>query len=198
MPQTPLREVDPMKLKMSPNSLFAILLRNPWWISIGLVGVVSLASRALLPEQYVVFGMMGGFPFLVIGIIAAWRQWQAPNPQHLVDALAKAGAMSWADFSDLIDKAFTRNGYAVTRLKSGAADFSLEKRGQTTLLNARRWKAANQGVEALRELAAQREKQGADQCIFVSLAQPTDTALRFAKDNCVQIICDADLAKLIA
>jgi len=187
-----------MKLKMSENSLFAILLRNPWWISIGLVGIVGLASRALLPEQYVVFGMMGGLPFLVIGIIAAWRQFQAPNPKHLTDALEKAGAMSWADFSGLIDKAFTRNGYAVTRLKGGAADFTMEKRGQTTLLNARRWKAANQGVEALRELAALREKQGADQCIFVSLTQLTDTALRFAKDNGVQIICDADLAKLIA
>ncbi len=187
-----------MKLKMSENSLFAILLRNPWWISIGLVGIVGLASRALLPDQYVVFGMMGGLPFLVIAIISAWRQLKAPNPKHLADALDKAGAMSWADFSELIDKAFARNGYAVTRLKSGVADFSLEKRGQTALLNARRWKAATQGVEALRELAALREKQGAEQCIFISLAQPTDTALRFAKDNSVQIICDADLAKLIA
>ena len=186
-----------MKLKMAQNSLFAILLRNPWWVSIGLVGVVALASRALLPEQYVPFGMMGGFPFLVIGVMAAWRQFQAPNPKHLTDALAKASAMPWADFSALIERSFTRNGYVVTRLKGGAADFSLEKAGQTTLLNAKRWKAANQGIEPLRELAALRDAQGADQCIFVSLSQPTATAQRYAKDNRVQLICDADLARVI-
>lgn len=83
--------------------------------------MVALASRALLPEQYVPFGMMGGFPFLVIGVMAAWRQFQGANPKHLTDALAKAGAMSWADFSALIERAFTRDGYVVTRLKSGAA-----------------------------------------------------------------------------
>jgi restriction system protein len=186
-----------MKLKMSPNSLFAILLRNPWWISIGLVGVIALASRALLPPPYVVFGIMGGFPFLVIGIMAAWRQWHAPNPAHLAEALERAGAMSWRDFSGLIEQAFGRHGYGVTRLSAGAADFRLEKRGQTTLLNCKRWKAANQGVEALRDLAALRDAQGADQCIFVSLSLPTDKAQRFARENSVQLICDADLAKII-
>ena len=39
-----------MKLKMAPNSLFAILLRKPWWVSIALVGVIALAARALVPQ----------------------------------------------------------------------------------------------------------------------------------------------------
>jgi restriction system protein len=39
-----------MKLKMSKNSLFAILLRSPWWMSFGLVAAIALAARALLPE----------------------------------------------------------------------------------------------------------------------------------------------------
>lgn len=197
-----------MKLKMAPNSLFAILLRNPWWISIGLAGAIGLAARALVPQPYVVFGMMGGLPFLVIGVMAAWRQWHAPNPEHLAQALQKAGAMSWRDFSGVIEQAFGRHGYAVTRLNAGgdshaggkavAADFKLEKRGQTTLLSCKRWKAANQGVEALRDLAALRDAQGADQCIFISLSLPTDKAQRFARENGVQLVCDADLAKMIA
>ncbi len=209
-----------MKLKMAQNSLFAILLRKPWWISIGLVGVIALAARALVPQPYTAFGMMGGFPFLVIGIMAAWRQWQAPNPGRMAQALQKAGAMSWQDFSAVIEQAFSQQGYAVTRLgaggsgsgksnrsgsasgtgnvSAGAADFKLEKRGQTTLLNCKRWKAANQGVEPLRDLAALREAQGADRCIFISLSLPTDKAQRFATENRVQLICDADLAKLIA
>ena len=158
-----------MKLKMAQNSLFAILLRKPWWISIALVGVIALAARALVPQPYTAFGMMGGFPFLVIGIMAAWRQWQAPNPERMAEALQKAGAMSWQDFSAVIEQAFSQQGYAVTRLSgdgvsvsdgvgksnrngsgtangpAGAADFRLERRGQTTLLNCKRWKAANLG-----------------------------------------------------
>ena len=49
-----------MTLKTAPNSLFAILLRKPWWISIALVGVIALAARALVLQPYVVFSMMGG------------------------------------------------------------------------------------------------------------------------------------------
>ena len=199
-----------MKLKMAPNSLFAILLRKPWWISIALVGVIALAARALVPQPYTAFGMMGGFPFLVIGIMAAWRQRHAPDPERMAQALQKAGAMSWRDFSAVIEQAFGRQGYAVTRLNAdspgrsnahgpaGAADFRLEKRGQTTLLSCKRWKAANPGVEPLRDLAALREAQGADQCVFISLSLPSDKAQRFATENRVQLICDADLAKLIA
>ena len=63
-----------MKLKMSEKSLFAILLRSPWWVSLAIVAVFVLASSALLPSPYVAFGMMGAFPFLVIAIMAAWRQ----------------------------------------------------------------------------------------------------------------------------
>jgi restriction system protein len=198
-------------MKMAQNSLFAILLRKPWWVSIALVGVIALAARALVPQPYTVFGMMGGFPFLVIGVIAAWRQWQAPNPEHMAQALQKAGAMSWQDFSAVIEQAFGRQGYAVARLSAGgggksnhpgsgpagAADFRLEKRGQITLLSCKRWKAASQGVEPLRDLAALGEAQAADRCIFISLSLPTDKAQRFARENGVQLICDADLAKII-
>ena len=39
-----------MKFKMAPNSLFAILLRSPWWISLAIAAVFAGASRALLSE----------------------------------------------------------------------------------------------------------------------------------------------------
>ena len=105
--------------------------------------------------------------------------------------------MSWRDFSGLIEQAYGQQGYAVTRLDAGAADFRLEKRGQTTLLNCKRWKAANPGVEPLRDLAALREAQGADQCMFISLGLPSDKAQRFARENSVQLVCDAELAKML-
>ena len=53
-----------MQLKIAPNSLFAVLLRSPWWISMLLVLAFGLASAALLPKAYVPFGVMGALPFL--------------------------------------------------------------------------------------------------------------------------------------
>ncbi|MBK9574592.1 MAG: hypothetical protein IPO43_18630 [Rhodoferax sp.] len=55
--------------------------------------------------------VVGGLPFLVIGVIRAWRQWHAPNPERLDAALARAGEMSWRDFSSELEQAFGRQGY---------------------------------------------------------------------------------------
>ena len=185
-----------MKLKMSENSLFAILLRSPWWISIALVLVIALASGALLPALYVPFGVLGGFPFLVIGIMAAWRQWQAPDPARVAEALTRIGAMSWRDFSSLLEQAFGREGYTVTRLHGASADFRLVKGERVTLLSCKRWKAASTGVDALRELVAAKEAQGADETISISLGQVSETARRFAKEQGIHLMSQSELAYL--
>ena len=186
-----------MKLKMSPNSLFAVLLRSPWWISFCVVAVIALASKALLPDGYVAFGVIGSFPFVVIGIMAAWRQRHAPNPAQQAETLQKVGAMPWREFASAVEKGFARQAYSVTRLPGTAADFKLEKGGQTTLVSCKRWKAANQGVEALRELAASQQALGAQHSIFISLHPLTATAQKFAKANGMVLMNDAALAQLL-
>lgn len=186
-----------MKLKMSENSLFAILLRSPWWISLAIVAVISLLSVALLPEPYVGFGVMGGFPFLVIGILAARKQWRAPSPARVSEMLARAGAMSWRDFSALVGQVYVEQGFAVTRLNSPAADFSVVKGAQRTLVSCKRWKAANHGVESLRDLVAAKEAQEAQQCTYLSLAPVSDTARRFAKSEGVTLVAGEALGHFL-
>jgi len=186
-----------MKLKMSKNSLFAILLRSPWWVSWLLVAVITLASAALLPEGYVAFGVMGGFPFLVIGVMAAFKQWRAPNPTRVAEALAQAGAMSWRDFSGRMEDMFAQQGYAVSPVKHPAADFQLVKAGTSTLVSCKRWKAANHGVEALRDLVAAKETQGAQHCTYVSLGPVSDTAKRFAASQGVTLLSGAELGRFL-
>lgn len=187
-----------MKLKMSKNSLFAILLRSPWWISMVLVAVFALASGALLPAPYVPFGVMGALPFFVIGIIAAWRQWHAPSPARVAEALGRAGAMSWREFASAIEQAFGRQGYAVTRLNSAAADFRLVKGERITVVSGKRWKAASHGVDALRDLVAAQEAQGAHQSIYISLGEVTDNARRFAQAQGIELISGNALAQLMS
>ena len=182
---------------MAKNSLFAVLLRSPWWISLLLVLVIALASQALLPAQYVPFGVIGGLPFLVIAGIAAWRQWHAPNPARVAQALAQAGAMSWRDFSQAVEQGFARQGYQVTRLNGTAADFQLRQGERTTLVSCKRWKAASHGEQALRDLADAQTAQGAQQGIYISLGDVTAQARRFAQEKGLVLVSDSDLAQLL-
>lgn len=185
-----------MKLKMSENSVFAVLLRSPWWISFLVVAVFVGGSFALLPKDYVPFGVMGCFPFLVVGCIAAWRQSHAPDPAVVAQALTRLAAMSWRDFANGLERGYVRRGYTVTRLNSKAADFSVEKNGQTTLISCKRWKAASHGAEVFRTLVAEKESRGANRCLYVSLGGITDKALSLAQSAGIELMPETELAHI--
>lgn len=182
---------------MSEKSLFAVLLRSPWWVSFLLVAVVALLAGAMLPDKYAGVGMLGGFPFFVIGCMAFWRQRNLPSDAHAEQVLQTLSGMSWRDFSALLETAFTRQGYSVTPLQ-GAADLQLEKKGVITLVSAKRWKAATMGVESLRELVAQRQALEAGNSVCISLGQVSEKARAYAAENRVTLISGVDLVVLTA
>lgn len=186
-----------MKFKMSEKSLFAVLLRSPWWVSFLLVAVVALLAGALLPDKYAGVGMLGGFPFFVIGCMAFWRQRNLPSDAHAEEVLQTLSGMGWRDFSALLETAFIRQGYSVTPLQ-GAADLQLKKKGVITLVSAKRWKAATMGVESLRELVAQRQALEAGNSVCISLGQVSDKARAYAAENRVTLISGVDLVVLTA
>lgn len=186
-----------MKLKMSDKSLFALLLRSPWWVSLLIVLGFSLAGRALLPSKYVVVAVLGTFPFMVTGVMSAWRQWREPGAAQLAAALARAGALSWREFAAAIESAMTRQGYQVTRLEGDAADFRLERLGRVSLLSGRRWKAASHGVEALRQLDAACRAQNAQEAVYLSLSPVSEAAERHAQGAGIRLVHGADLARLL-
>ena len=186
-----------MKFKMAKNSLFAILLRSPWWISFAIVAAFTLVSGALLPKEYVGFGLMGSLPFLVIGVMAARKQWRAPSSARVAEALAQVGAMTWRDFSAQIERMYTQQAYAVTRLNNSAADFQLSKGDQTWLVSCKRWKAATHGVEVLRDLVAAKETLGAQHCSYLSLVPVSDTAKRFAAEQGVTLLAGDALGRFL-
>lgn len=185
-----------VKFKMSEKSLFAVLLRSPWWISFVLVAVIALLAGALLPEEYKGVGMLGGFPFFVIGCMSLWRQRNLLSPALVEKGLEKLGGMSWRDFSVVLDTAFTRQGYTVTQL-SGTADMLLEKRGVRTVVSAKRWKAAAMGLEPLRELVSRRDALEASNSVCISLGQVSVKAQEYAADNRITLIMGADLVILV-
>ena len=186
-----------MKWKMSHNSLYAVLLRSPWWASLLVVLVIVLASGALLPAEYRPFGMVGALPFLGIGLYRAWQQSQAPNPRRVAQVLERVGGMAWRDFSTLLQQVYKRRGYEVALLPGPAADLKLTFSGRTTLVSCKRWKAAVHGVEPLRELVGAKLSQDADVCTYISLGAVSEQAQRFAKENGISLVSGQELASLI-
>jgi len=186
-----------MKFKMAQGSLFAILLRSPWWISLGITALIVLAARTSLPQPYFVFGAMGALPFVVICCIAGWRQLRAPSPARVAATLQAAGAMSWRDFASAVEAAYAQDGYAVTRLAGPAADFAVQKAGRTTLVSCKRWKAASVGTEALRELSAAQQQQDASASLVISLGHLSDAAQRFAQERGISVMQGPALALLL-
>jgi restriction system protein len=176
-----------MKFKMAENSIFAILLRNPWWISFAIAAAFCLLMFALLPKHLIGFGIMGSFPFVVIGCMALKRQWGVPSSEAREAELTRLYTLSWRDFSAELEAKFVKQGYSVERLKTGVADFKLEKSGQTTLVAAKRYKAATHGLEALQALVTQQEAQGVDRAMYVCLGGLTEQATKFARENGVEV-----------
>jgi restriction system protein len=181
--------------KISDKSLFARLLRAPWWISFAVAAVVTAAMFALLPESLKAAAVLSGGPFIVIGLIAAWKQRGTLSPKQIEDALQKLAAMPAREFTDALAAAYERDGYKVERFTKPGADLTIEKQGYTTLVSCKRWKAANHGVEPLRELHAAMEKAETGRGVYMALNAVSDAAAQFAAENGIRVLSNDELAK---
>jgi restriction system protein len=190
-------------IKMAKNSLFAVLLRSPWWASAGIAAAIGLVAFALLPEAWRVPGALSGFPFLILAGVAAWRQRHRPSAARIEQTTQAVTAMAWPAFAQLLEQAFARDGYAVRRSdgKNAAADFILERGQRRMLVSARRWKAARTGVEPLRALQAEREQSTGDDrptdALTISLGELTDSARTFAAERRIAVWQATELAQAL-
>jgi restriction system protein len=186
-----------MKLRMAKDSLFAILLRSQWWISIAVAAGIVAVVKLVLPGVPVAYAVFAALPFIVIGAIAGWRQLRQPSRARVVDTLESVRTMSWGDFSGALEDAFRRDGYAVSRLAGPAADFELTKGGRTSLVACKRWKVARTGIDPLRDLDEAKRARDAHECIYVATGEVTEGALKFAREKGIRDVHGAELAKLL-
>lgn len=179
---------------MAKNSVFATLLRSPWWVSMAVAVALAFLAAALLPADYRVAGALSTFPFVVIGAIAARRQWRLPSAARVSRTLEAARTMAWPAFATLLEEAFRRDGYTVQQGTTASVDFELERRGRKMLVCARRWKSARTGLDALRALQAAREVADAPDALYIGLGELTDNARPFAAEHRIAIWQAAELA----
>jgi len=186
-----------MKLRMHENSLFAILLRSQWWISVAIAAGLTVVARLVVPSDYSIHALFVGVPFLVIGAVAGWRQLRSPSAARVARTLEAVRAMSWGDFSGAMEEAFRRDGYTVNRLNGAAADFELAKAGRTALAACKRWKVARTGIEPLRDLYAAKRARDAHECMYVATGEVSDSARAFAVEKNIRLLEAAELARLL-
>lgn len=186
-----------MQWTMNENSLFAVLLRSRWWISIALAVGFSASGGAFLPQPYTVAGLLMGAPFLVIGCIAAWRQLRLPSSRRIERTVVAAQAMSVPEFTRELQDGFRRDGYDVDAAPGKGYDFSVRKDYRRAVVVSRRFKVARTGVEPLREALTAREASEAQELLYVCLGEVTDQARAFAAKHSIRIMGGAELARIL-
>ena len=185
---------------MAKNSIFAVLLRSPWWVSLAIAAAIGTVAMALLPPNWRGVALFSGSPFLVISAIAAWKQWHLPGAARVAQTRQAVAAMAWPAFSRLLEDAFKRDGYSVQRGIGEAVDFVLERKGRRMLVSARRWKSARLGLETLRALQSARaaaETDIATDALCIGLGELTDTARPFAATHRVAVWQAPEIAQAL-
>lgn len=188
--------VSPLKLPTpAPNSLFAILVRSPFWVSLLLaIGTYVLAQNFVPP----VFAVATTLPWIGTAAFAGWRQLKTPSVSRVTKMLEQLGAMSWPQFSAVMSEIFRADGYSVATNEDGVVSLVLERTGYTTLAACRRWKVKETGIVPLRELADAATARGARDCVYVTTGTFTDNAQAFARQQKIRLLNGMELARLAA
>lgn len=178
---------------MAKESLFQVLSRQPWWltllVAVLIFGIVQLVFPPLAPFVALPFAAVAGY--------LAWRQMRAGPPVTVEERLAALRAMPWENFGLVVSEAYRRQGYAVEESTSAAFDFKLTKKGRITLVQCRRWKVNQVGDGPVRELANAMEKQDAFNCVCISAGEFSANARSFARGKPIALLNGGALAELV-
>ncbi len=177
-----------MALRMSNNSLFAILLRSPWWYSV-CIGLFFITLSVIFARgQYLPFGIFIALPFFGIAGYAGYKQFQQPSHKRILEVDQLARKMSATEVAEKIVSRYAEKGYETDVFKGAGAEFELARSYRKILLSTKRFKAANAGVEPLKQLVAVGEKEEATGYLYVALGEISEAARGYAKENNIELI----------
>lgn len=182
---------------MRERSLFAVLLRSPWWYSL-LIGVALIGvAYAVLRAQHVIYGIAIAIPFFCIAAIARYRQMGQLSAQAVATTVEWIRSVRADELIGALTAAYAEAGYQVAPYTGEAADLQLEREGRVTLVSCKRAKAASTRAKPLHALVAAGEQREASELVFISLGELSSEACTFAIDNRIKILGGDELAALI-
>jgi restriction system protein len=178
---------------MAKETLFRILLRQPWWITVLVAIILFAVTHAIFPP----LAPFVALPFAGLAVYIAYRQWRGSSPVDADERLAALRAMSWEEFSDLVSVAYTRHGYHVASAERPGYDYTLTKGSRVTLLQCRRWRVNQVGIGPVRELARAVEREEATNGICISAGNFSEPARKLVATEPVMLVSGLDLIELL-
>jgi restriction system protein len=197
------------------RSILNELVKFPWWVCLGLAGVVYGVSVFVLPELTLASPVLKNLPsglarvgpfvsLLLMGVaaVSAFFQFRKGKLLEGQTGLDSVGELSWRQFESLVSEAFRRKDFLVLDNiddgPDGGVDLRLRKNGQVVFVQCKHWKARSVGVKVVRELygvmAARNVKHG----IVVTYGAFTSEAREFAKANAIALIDGPKLTQMFA
>ena len=177
-----------MAFAMAKSSLFAVLLRSPWWYSV-LIGLVIISiSSVVVGGQYVLLGIFGALPFFGIAGYAGYKLSQLPSQKRVQEVDQQARKMPATQIAAKIADCYVKERYDSIVFKGNAADLELTRGNRTFLLSSKRFKVANTGIEPLKQLVAAGQKVEATGYLYVALGEISDAAREYANQNDIELI----------
>jgi restriction system protein len=176
------------------ESLFQILLRQPWWVTLIVAFVAFAIAHAIYPQ----IAPFIAVPFLILCAVIAFQQWRGAAPVDMHERLSALRAMDWEAFSALVTDAYRRDGYVVQPASGAGYDFRLTRSGRVALLQCRRWKVNQVGVGPVRELVRAVEREEASHGICIAAGDFSAPARALMANEPITLIDGSDLVKLVA
>jgi restriction system protein len=178
---------------MAKDTLFHILLRQPWWVTVLVAFAIFWIAHAIHPP----IAPFVSLPFAALAIYIAVVQWRRGGPLDAADTLAKLRTMPWETFSALVTDAYRKQGYRVSPANARGYDFKLEKHGRVTLLQCRRWKVNQVGAGPVRELAQAVDQTEASRGICLAAGEFSAPARSAAASEPVTLVSGSELVALL-
>ena len=178
---------------MARQTLFSILSRQPWWVTL-------LVAFVLFWVTYAIFPPVAPFitvPFLLLAGYIGFVQFRKGVPGNVGERLAALRAMTWEEFSAAVTEAYRKQGYTVLPSEGAGYDFKLVKDSRTTLLQCRRWKVNQVGAAPVRELAQAVERGEAARGICLAAGEFSVPARKLAAGEPLTLISGSDLTDLV-
>ncbi|MFK7997057.1 MAG: restriction endonuclease [Granulosicoccus sp.] len=173
---------------MSQSSLFAVLLRSPWWYSV-LIGVAVIAMSAVIFDgKYVALGVFTSLPFLGIAGFAGYKQAKQPGKKRILEVAEQARKMPATQIAEKVASSYREARFDSVAFKGSAAELELSRGHLKLLLCSKRFKAANTGIDPLKQLVAAGERVEATGYLYVTLGEVSEAARSYASQHNIEII----------
>jgi len=199
----PPRHRRPAKRDGALHAIFAIL---PWWGPVAALvavdgGIVTFGNANQWPAPLTKAWLLPATVIIGGTGIGAWiERFRHRNLLANTRELDHLKALTPRQFEEIVLAAYRKHGYTgglTGRGADGGVDVILERRGEKTYVQCKRWRTATIAVDPLRALKGSMATEGVTKGIFVCCGRFTTEAERYAADSGITCVDGVTLLVLI-